>query len=124
MDKKCLILIVILLTTITILGCSLDNSIQTVSADQEESETEIYPEKSLPLEAEIRITAVGDVMVHGPQLRAQYDESTRSYGFINNFKYIKSYIEAADIAICNLETTLSGEEKNFPVTPFLTLRIP
>ncbi|PAB60941.1 CapA family protein [Anaeromicrobium sediminis] len=59
---------------------------------------------------EIDIVAVGDIMVHGPQLRAQYDLKNKLYSFEDNFKYIKKYIERADIALCNLETTLLGYE--------------
>lgn len=54
------------------------------------------------------ISAVGDVMVHKPQIPAQYDSETGTYNFDNNFEYIKNYIERADLALCNLETTFAG----------------
>lgn len=56
----------------------------------------------------LRISAVGDVMVHKPQLAAQFDEVTETYNFDNNFEYIKKYIEKADLALFNLETTFAG----------------
>jgi len=59
----------------------------------------------------VKMAFVGDVMVHGPQLKAQYDKSTGKYDFSNNFKYIKKYIEAADIAVLNFETTVAGIDK-------------
>ncbi|HAN09979.1 MAG TPA: hypothetical protein DCP90_05115 [Clostridiales bacterium] len=59
----------------------------------------------------VKIAFVGDVMVHGPQLKAQYNKEIERYDFTNNFKYIKRYIESADIAVLNLETTLAGEDK-------------
>lgn len=62
------------------------------------------PEKPISLS----IAAVGDVMVHKPQLDAQYDSATGTYNFDNNFEYVKKYIEEADLALCNLETTLAG----------------
>ena len=55
-----------------------------------------------------RISAVGDVMVHKPQIPAQYDSETGTYNFDNNFEYIKKYIEESDLALCNLETTFAG----------------
>lgn len=58
---------------------------------------------------EASILAAGDVMVHSPQLKAQYDSSTNTYSFDNNFKYVKKYIQKADLAIANLETTLAGK---------------
>ncbi len=56
----------------------------------------------------LRISAVGDVMVHKPQIPAQYDSETETYNFDNNYEYVKKYIERADLAICNLETTFAG----------------
>lgn len=61
-------------------------------------------EQPIPL----NIAAVGDVMVHKPQIPAQYDSSTGTYNFDNNFEYIKKYIEKADLSLCNLETTFAG----------------
>lgn len=56
----------------------------------------------------LSISAVGDVMVHKPQIPAQYDAATGTYNFDNNFEYVKKYIEKADLALCNLETTFAG----------------
>ena len=65
----------------------------------------------------IRITAVGDVIVHDTQIDSQYDESTDSYDFTDNFKHVEEYIKESDLAIANLETTLSGKEKGFSGFP-------
>lgn len=59
---------------------------------------------------EASILAAGDVMAHSPQLQAQYDSSTKTYNFQNNFKYVKKYVEKADYSLANLETTLAGNE--------------
>lgn len=59
---------------------------------------------------EASILAAGDVMIHSPQMQAQYDYSTGTYNFDNNFKYVKKYIENADYSLANLETTLAGNE--------------
>lgn len=56
------------------------------------------------------ISAVGDIMVHGPQLEAQVlDDGI--YNFDNNFKYIKDIILNSDISIANLETTVNLERR-------------
>ncbi len=57
---------------------------------------------------DLKISCVGDIMVHKPQLEAQYDRNTETYDFTNNFKYVKEYIEGADVALCNVETTFRG----------------
>lgn len=56
----------------------------------------------------IEIVCVGDIMVHEPQLASQYDEKTGIYDYNNNFKYVKKYIEKADLAIGNFEGTFGG----------------
>lgn len=66
---------------------------------------------------EIDIVAVGDIMAHMPQLKAQYDSATDSYDFTNNFKFVKPYIEGNDIALCNLETTFAGKDRGYSSYP-------
>lgn len=58
----------------------------------------------------VEIVATGDVLIHKEILDTQYDATTDSYDFNNNFQYIKSYLENADLTISNLETTLAGKE--------------
>lgn len=73
-----------------------------------------------PLQAELSIVCVGDVMSHEPQLRAQYDSASGEYNYENNFKHVKHYIEDADLALCNVETTFAGK----PYTGFPTFSSP
>jgi poly-gamma-glutamate capsule biosynthesis protein CapA/YwtB (metallophosphatase superfamily) len=61
-----------------------------------------------PLEAtdaSMTILAVGDIMAHVGQLNAARRRGT--YGFTESFAPVKPAIEAADLAVGNLETTLS-----------------
>lgn len=62
---------------------------------------------------EITISAVGDIIVHDDQLKGQYSEENKNYDFTNNFKFIKPYIEGADIAVGNLETTFAGQAAGY-----------
>lgn len=64
---------------------------------------------NLPKETTISILCVGDVMSHSPQTSAQYDASTGTYNYDENFQYVKPYIESADLALCNVETTFAGK---------------
>ena len=66
---------------------------------------------------EANIVAVGDIIVHEEQLKAQFNEDTGEYNFDNNFKYVKSYIKSADMALANLETTLAGEKQKYTGYP-------
>ncbi|MGM9973599.1 MAG: CapA family protein [Clostridiaceae bacterium] len=65
----------------------------------------------------IRITAVGDILVHETQLISQYNKETDSYDFTDNFKYVEGYIKDGDLTIANLETTLAGKEKGYTGYP-------
>ena len=75
---------------------------------KENAITSVFNEDAETYEASI--LAAGDIMVHTPQLQAQYDSSTKTYDFENNFKYVKKYVEKADYSLANLETTLAGNE--------------
>ncbi|MBP6492425.1 MAG: CapA family protein [Clostridia bacterium] len=79
----------------------------------------LHEEEKVPVQAPIvkeepeqavslSISAVGDVMVHKPQIPAQYDSAAGTYNFDNNFMYVKKYLEESDLALCNLETTFAG----------------
>ncbi|MDX9888370.1 MAG: CapA family protein [Anaerovoracaceae bacterium] len=54
----------------------------------------------------IEILCAGDVMYHSAQLVAA-SNGDGTYSFDETFKYIKPYVQEADLAICNLETTFS-----------------
>ncbi|WP_300380291.1 CapA family protein, partial [Clostridium sp.] len=59
---------------------------------------------------EINIVAVGDFLIHKEILETQYNEAADSYDFKNTVQYVKPYLEKADLAIGNMEGTLSGIE--------------
>ena len=54
----------------------------------------------------VRIIFGGDLMSHGPQLKAAYVDSTKSYHYKENFDLISPLFKQHDLAILNLETTL------------------
>lgn len=58
--------------------------------------------------ARANFTVTGDVMPHMPIVRTS--QTSDGYDFDEIFAYIKPYISAADFAVANLETTLSGTD--------------
>jgi len=64
----------------------------------------------------VNIVAVGDVMMHGGELRSGY-LGDNQYNFNSFFTSIKPIVEKADIAIANLETTLAGDKYKFSGYP-------
>ena len=99
----------LLIVTAVILAVGLCIIIPPLLHEEDEN---VIPSTPPALETEqpvsLRISAVGDVMVHKPQIPAQYDEATGTYNFDNNFEYVKKYLQQADLALCNLETTFAG----------------
>ena len=111
-NKLASLLILTLVCILFFTGCSSyeDNSNNNQSTVINKNNSSYRP-------TSLSLTAVGDVMVHTPQLKAQYDTSTNTYSFDNNFQHIKSYIENSDLSIANLETTLAGESVGYSSYP-------
>ncbi|MEW6685955.1 MAG: CapA family protein [Candidatus Edwardsbacteria bacterium] len=66
---------------------------------------------SVPAETtSITIIAVGDIIPHQSLLNAGFRADSNKYNFDSFFEPVASFIEKADIAVGNLETTLAGEE--------------
>ncbi len=57
----------------------------------------------------VKLLFVGDIMGHSPQIQSAYNAATKSYDYTPCFKYVQPIIEAADLAIGNLEVTLSDK---------------
>lgn len=57
----------------------------------------------------------GDIMGHDSQIASAYDTNTKKYDYTSCYQFVKPYLEAADIAIGNLELTLAGPPyKGYP----------
>ena len=90
----------------------LDEETKPVIVDEEVEKTD---DSAPPVV--LSISAVGDIMTHGPQIRAQYDSEADIYDFSNNYKKVESFISQADIAFCNIETVFAGQEKKYSSYP-------
>ena len=55
----------------------------------------------------LRLIFAGDLMGHTPVHEAALQEDG-SYDYTACFKYVKDYVQSADLAIANLEVTLAG----------------
>lgn len=74
------------------------------SEEPEQSETPT-PE---PEPVVATLTVAGDVMCHMPQVNDAYVEQSGEYDFTPMIRYAKPWVEQADLAIANLETTFAG----------------
>ena len=82
-----------------------------------QDETAQEPEEPEETFIDIQITAVGDVMAHGNQLIAARNNPEGVYNFNSVFDDVKPFIEKADLALANLETTLAGEAREYSGYP-------
>lgn len=78
-----------------------------LSADVQEEIKQPIPPEIITL----TISGVGDIMSHMTQITSAYDKDTDFYDFQENYEYIKHYIEKADLAFANIETTFRGGPK-------------
>lgn len=64
----------------------------------------------------LKLIFVGDVMGHGPQITSAEVVKNKTYDYSACFRYVKPIIEAADLAVANLEVTLPGKPpyKGYP----------
>lgn len=65
----------------------------------------------------ISIAAVGDIMMHGPQIKSAYDKRIEDYNFEYMFSSIAPWLQNTDITIGNIETTFAGKEKRYSGYP-------
>lgn len=61
-----------------------------------------------PEDKRLTILFAGDIMQHGPQIQAAWDDSLNIYNYKPCFQYVAPIIQKYDIAIANLEVTLAG----------------
>ncbi|HLO58674.1 MAG TPA: CapA family protein [Bacteroidales bacterium] len=63
----------------------------------------------------LKLVFAGDIMGHDEQITGAWVDSLKKYDYEPTFRYVKPYIEQADIAVANLEVTLAGPPyKGYP----------
>lgn len=123
--KKSILFIFLLSINIFIMACSGKSQIlienkNNKAEESKEYDTSLEEINKKELEETLytsTLLAVGDIMFHSPQFRAAYDPNTGLYDFLPVFKYVKKYIDGADISLGNLETVIGGshiEYSGFP----------
>lgn len=95
---RSLIYIAFLLGVVLLPQLNMSQSVEKLS---EQATSEIRVRRA-------RIVAAGDLMQHTPQISAALQKDRR-YNYSSSFRYIAPYFREADLAIVNLETTLSHD---------------
>lgn len=112
-----LIIVFILFTVIKSVLFKLDNNNKTYSDNSIISDTNIDNEikEEIKPDSTISLVAIGDIMCHNTQIKDAYKNGIYDFSYV--FTEIKDYIENADIAIGNLETTFAGSKKGYSGYP-------
>ena len=86
-------------------------------ADNTEANTEEKSKEKVPEDATFTMAVTGDIMCHNTQYTDAYNATTGEYDFSYVFEDIKRYIQTADLAVGNLETTFAGSEVGYSSYP-------
>ena len=94
------------------------NEIQTMQQEVniEQDNADIEDEKEEE-DINIKMSVIGDIMCHNSQYKDAYNSNTGEYDFSYVFEDIKQYVDTADIAVGNLETTFAGKERGYSNYP-------
>jgi poly-gamma-glutamate synthesis protein (capsule biosynthesis protein) len=74
-------------------------------------------EEEPPKDTKITMSVIGDIMCHDSQYKDAYVKESGSYDFSYVFSDIKYYLQIADIAVGNLETTFAGSKVGYSNYP-------
>ena len=85
----------------------------SVGVDVQEQPQENHEEKDISF----TMAVTGDIMCHNTMFKDAYNSTTKDYDFSYMFDDIKYYLQTADIAIGNLETTFAGSERGYSGYP-------
>ena len=87
---------------------------ETEPAPEEPAETALSGKRT-PV-ASATILSTGDVLMHKPLIEAAA-QADGTYDFSHMFRYIREYVQKADYAVANLETTLGGPGNPYQGAP-------
>lgn len=99
MKKRLLALALLLLLT----GCGSAPSTQADASDPPEATEPVVQPNIVST-----LAVCGDAMSHMPQTRDAYDSQAGAYDYKPMIRFAKPWIEQADYAVVNLETTFAG----------------
>ena len=99
MKKKSILTIFLVLAMIVaVTSCGGSKTAKSSSVEKEKKEKPV---------ATVNILCAGDVMAHAPNITSAL-QSDGTYDFSDNYEYVEDYIQNADLALCNMETTFKG----------------
>lgn len=99
----CIISVIVLAICSVIIFVPKDKTAQLVN-------TSSFEEEVIVKTGEATILSVGDLLPHSPIIKNAYNSKDGTYSFDSSYTYLKNYVQKADYAVANLETTMGGNE--------------
>lgn len=119
--KKFIISVVILILFV-LTGCEISES--TIKEIEEEYNTEETTIEEIITETttevtvhRMRLTAVGDLMMHSYQMDSSYDSKNDTFSFDYEFEKVYNYLQNSDFTVGNLETVFAGKNIGYSDYP-------
>ena len=113
-----LILIVLIIVAFIFYQKQTSETSSLPEVSEQVSSEDIQPEEEpIPEDINIKMSVIGDIMCHDSQYKDAYVKDSDSYDFSYVFSDIQKYIQTADIAVGNLETTFAGKERGYSNYP-------
>ncbi|SEM78349.1 CapA family protein [Paenibacillus sp. OV219] len=94
-----------------------DSSSNGSSSGEGSANSETPPPSEPEPSADATWIAVGDIMMHMPQLPGAYSEKTKMYNFNSFFTAVKPILEQGDWSLANLETPIGGKSLGYSGYP-------
>lgn len=85
--------------------------------ESEPASSDDVKEEEPPEDTKITMSVIGDIMCHDSQYKDAYVKESDTYDFSYVFSDIKYYLQIADIAVGNLETTFAGKSVGYSNYP-------
>ena len=109
MNRKLLLAVLVMLlicVALVILGKQQERGVIFSSSASHSQQKEEKEEVQEPVTATLAVC--GDIMSHTPQTNDAYDAATDTYSYLPCFQFVQPWIQQADFAVGNFETTLNG----------------
>ncbi len=110
-----IVLILLIIGAICLYFYNLFNNSKT--PEEPVSSGEIVEPEPIPEDINITMSVIGDIMCHNTQYNDAYVKASDTYDFSYVFSDIQKYIQVADIAVGNLETTFAGKDRGYSNYP-------
>ncbi|NEP44289.1 MAG: CapA family protein [Okeania sp. SIO2H7] len=116
-EHKKLIRFIFLSGILFISSCNISLEAKTEKLPETLPVESPQPPQQTPYITEAKLMAVGDIMMHGMQIKSGYNSQTKTYSYQGFFTEVKDILSAGDWVIGNLETTLAGPESGYTGYP-------